>query len=135
MTHREDIEDVLGRYAHAYDDRDAEGVGATFAPDGVLSLQIAGGDPLGPWEGREAIVEMMAATLATQSDQRRHLASTFTLDSCDGERATARSYLTLVAVADGALTVLSTGRYVDEMARVDGAWLIARRHIALDLPY
>ncbi|WZH52425.1 MAG: nuclear transport factor 2 family protein [Nocardioides alkalitolerans] len=135
MTHRGDIEDVLNRYAHAYDDRDAEGVGATFAEDGQLSLRIGGGDLVGPWVGRAAVVEMMAATLATQDDQRRHLASTFTLDACDGGTARARSYLTLVAVAGGELRVLTTGRYVDELVDVDGAWLIRSRHIELDLPY
>lgn len=134
-THRGEIEDVLNRYAHAYDDRDAAAVGETFAEDGTLSLRIADGDLVGPFEGRAAIVAMMGDSLAGQADQRRHLASTLTLDRLDDETAAARSYLTLVSVAGGRLEVLSTARYEDTLTRVDGAWLIQSRHIALDLPY
>jgi len=134
-AHRGEIEDVLNAYAHAYDDRDAAAVGEAFAVDGTMSFRIADGDVIGPFEGREAIVAMMASTLAGQADQRRHLASTFTLDHVDGETARARSYLTLAAVADGKLEVLTTGRYEDELVRVDGAWLLSSRHLALDLPF
>ncbi|MFW6773905.1 nuclear transport factor 2 family protein [Nocardioides sp. CPCC 205120] len=133
--HRAEIDDLLNRYAHAYDDRDAAGVGATFAEDGELSLTIAGGDLVGPFVGREAIIAMMTGALAGQDDQRRHVASTLALDACDGTAAEARSYLTLVTIVDGALSVVSTARYSDRLRRVDGRWLLARRHIALDLPY
>lgn len=48
----------------------------------------------------------------------------------DGDRATGQAYWThLTSDGTGYGTVDFFGHYEDEMVKVDGAWLFARRHI------
>ncbi|MBY6412610.1 nuclear transport factor 2 family protein [Rhodococcus sp. BP-252] len=135
MTSRPGIENTLSRYALGYDDHHPEMIEASFTKDAVLSMKIADGDPIGPFEGIDAIMELMNGSAHAQSDQRRHLTTNILIDDLDAEHAKVVSYLSIVSVADGALTVLSCGKYEDEFTEVDGTWLISKRHIALDLPY
>ncbi|MFV0457513.1 MAG: nuclear transport factor 2 family protein [Actinomycetales bacterium] len=135
MSDRADIENVFNRYSLAYDKPDLDEMEACFTPDAVMSMRIAGGDLIGPFEGRDAIMTLMRDSLASQSDQRRHLTTNLVLRSQTESSASTESYLTLISVADGALTVLSTAVYVDELVKRDGQWLFTKRHIELDLPY
>lgn len=135
MCDRADIENVFNRYSLAYDKPDLDEMEACFTPDAVMSMRIAGGDLIGPFEGRDAIMTLMRDSLASQSDQRRHLTTNLVLRSQTESSASTESYLTLISVADGALTVLSTAVYVDELVKRDGQWLFTKRHIELDLPY
>ena len=132
---RAEIENVLGSYTFAYDENDMDAMAECFTADAVMTMRITDGDLIGPFEGRDAIVGLMEKSLASQSDQRRHLVSNVVVrDVADGT-ATVSSYLTLISIADERLTVLSTARYEDELTRENGAWRFSRRHVQLDLPY
>src|SRR5690606_357444 len=132
---RAEIENVLGSYTFAYDENDMDAMAECFTADAVMTMRITDGDLIGPFEGRDAIVGLMEKSLASQSDQRRHLVSNVVVrDLADGT-ATVSSYLTLISIADERLTVLSTARYEDELTRENGAWRFSRRHVQLDLPY
>ena len=135
MSSRPGIENTLSRYGLGYDDHHPEMIVASFTKDAVLTMKIADGDPIGPFDGIDAIMELMNGSAHSQSDQRRHLTTNILIDDLDAAHATVISYLTIISVADGKLTVLSTGKYEDEFVEVDGTWLIEKRHIALDLPY
>lgn len=135
MPDRGAIENVLNRYSLAYDENDMADMADCFAEDAVLTMSIQGGDLIGPFEGRAAIVKLMADSLASQNDQRRHLGTNLIVRGGDEDSAQAVSYLTLIAIQDDTLKVLSTGRYEDELVRQDGTWRLSKRHIALDLPY
>ena len=135
MVDRGAIENVLNRYALAYDEDDMPDMADCFTQDASFSMRIQDGDLIGPFEGREAIVKLMRDSLASQTDRRRHLTTNIVVSGDGDGRATASSYLTLVSVENGALTVLSSGRYVDELIQEGDAWRIAQRHLDLDLPY
>ncbi|MGV8873170.1 MAG: nuclear transport factor 2 family protein [Rhodococcus sp. (in: high G+C Gram-positive bacteria)] len=135
MSSRPGIENTLSRYGLGYDDHHPEMIVASFTKDAVLTMKIADGDLIGPFDGIDAIMELMNGSAHSQSDQRRHLTTNILIDDVDATHATVIAYLTIISVADGKLTVLSTGKYEDEFVEVDGTWLIAKRHIALDLPY
>ncbi len=136
MSARGDIENVLNRYSIAYDENDMTEMADTFADDAVLTMRIGDGDPIGPFEGKAAVMKLMTDSLASQSDQRRHVTTNLALRREDGTTAAVTSYLTLISVADGVARVLSTARYEDELrCEADGAWRFTKRHIQLDLPY
>jgi ketosteroid isomerase-like protein len=136
MSARGDIENVLNRYSIAYDDNDMVEMADTFTDKAVLTMRIAGGDLIGPFEGKDAVMKLMTDSLASQTDQRRHVTTNMAVRSEDGDSAKVSSYLTLISVQDGKATLLSTARYDDELIREeDGAWRFTKRHIELDLPY
>ena len=131
---RDEIENTLHRYALGLDDGDLTLVEGTFTPDAVLTLQVAGGEVTGPFQGREAILGMMRDAAHSQDDQRRHVTSNVIVD-VRGDDAESVSYLTIFSAQDGVLTALSTGKYEDKLVRTDAGWQLSQRHIALDLPY
>lgn len=135
MTARAEIENLLNRYSLAYDKPDMAVMAATFSDDAVMSLRIGGGDIIGPFDGKEAIMKLMTDSLASQSDQRRHLVTNLVIEKETDDEATVTSYLTLISVADGKASLLSTAVYEDEVRKDDGEWRFTKRHIELDLPY
>jgi 3-phenylpropionate/cinnamic acid dioxygenase small subunit len=135
MSARGDIENTFHRWALAYDERDLETMAACFTDDAVMTLRIGDGDLVGPFEGRDAIMGLMSSSLESQTDQRRHLTTNIIIRSEDGSKAVTESYLTLTAVENGTIRLVSTGRYVDELRNEDDTWRLSKRHIALDLPY
>lgn len=135
MSHRGEIENLLNRYALAYDENDMAEMAACFTEDAVLTMRVQDGDRVGPFEGREAIVQLMKDSLASQNHQRRHLTTNMVVRESNATAAKVASYLTLIAVQDGTARLLSTARYDDELVHVAGGWRFSSRHIALDLPY
>ncbi len=131
---RDKIENTLNRWALGYDDNDWALVADCFTDDAVFSMRIAEGEIIGPFEGREAIVAMMREASHSQEDQRRHVTSNLIIEE-HGDKATSVAYLTLFSARNGTLTPLSTGKYQDELVHTNAGWKLAKRHIALDLPY
>ena len=128
------IHELLGRGALAYDERDLPTLEAGFAEDASLSMRIAGGDLIGPFEGREAIMKLFTDSMAEQSDVRRHVISNIFFDE-SGANPVAISNLTLFATENGEISLLSAGLYRDTLVQTDGTWRIANRHIELDKSY
>lgn len=135
MSHRDAIENLMGRYTHAFDLDRLHEMKACFTEDAVMTMQIADGDLIGPFEGADAIVQMMTDAHDGQDDVRRHVVSNLVLSDVTETSARAVSYLTLLSIADGRVTLLSTGRYEDDLVNDGGQWSFAKRHVALDLPF
>ncbi len=117
------IQDMLARGAYAYDERDMKALEAGFATEAVMSMRIAGGDLIGPFEGREAIMGLMLGAMEQQTDVRRHVIANSFFDT-EGEHPIVTSVLTLLATEDGKASLLATGIYRDTVIEVDGAWRI-----------
>ena len=128
------IHELLGRGALAYDERDLQTLESGFTEDASLSMRIAGGDLIGPFEGRAAIMKLFTDSMAEQNDVRRHVVSNIFFDE-SGDNPVAISNLTLVATENGEIELLTAGIYRDTMTQVDGAWRISHRHIELDKSY
>ena len=129
------IEDLQARYLFAFDWSDAESYGNTFAEDGVLNFGW------GEFKGRQAIKGFLAqddgsgevSGLRTPEGERprigRHIISNIVV-KIDGDRATGRAYWTHMTTGPtGYGTVDFFGHYEDEMVKINGEWLFARRHI------
>ena len=128
------ISELLNRMAYYYDENHLDDLAACFATDAVMSMQIAGGDMVGPFEGRDTIMELYRGAKSSQTDVRRHDITNIMFDATE-DALGVTSYLTLFATENAETKLLTTGVYRDQVGQIDGEWKIARRHIDLDSAY
>jgi len=129
------IEDLQARYLFAFDFGDPEGYAGTFAPDGILDFgwgEIKGRDAIAKFivDGRKRTEEARAKTPAGQRPSvGRHIISNIVI-KVDGNKARAQAYWShMTSGADGRGGVDFFGHYEDELVKVNGDWLFARRRI------
>lgn len=129
------ISNLLFDYALAYDERDLDGLRACFIDDATFSWSIVNGPTGGPFEGVDSIVASNAASLASQSDRRRHVMTNVTIRG-EGDERMVRTYMSLSAIADRTFTPLTTGVYTDTVVKGDdGKWRFLSRALVCDLPF
>ena len=133
------IHELMGRAAYGYDERDLDVLTACFAKRAIMSMRIAGGDLIGPFEGRDAILGLMTSSMEEQTDVRRHVVSNLFFPEEDaeeeGDEPLVISNLTLFGTENGVTRLISAGIYRDRVALVDGRWQIVHRHLDLDAAY
>ena len=128
------ISELLTRMAYYYDQGHLDHLEASFSHNAVMSMQIAGGDVIGPFQGREDIMALYRDAKSTQTDVRRHDITNVFFDVADGVISTT-SYLTLFATEHGETKLLTTGIYRDIVEQSGGTWRVVKRHIDLDSGY
>jgi hypothetical protein len=121
LESRAEIAELLARYAFLIDDHEFDALGELFTPDARF------GSPGSTHVGREAIVanyrrlgDMYPITL--------HEARGFVLDFADDEHASGQ-VLGFSEQASERHTVITSFRYDDEYARLDGRWRFASRQV------
>lgn len=127
---REAIHDLMSAYAWAMDCGDADGVAATFTPDGVLREDVFA-EPV-RHTGREG-VRTWARHHFSHPDfaGRQHYVGHVRIEGSGDER-TVRSFAFVTKCSGPPPYVLRfLGSYEDTVVRQDGAWLFARRIIRL----
>ena len=129
------IEDLQARYLFAFDFGDPKGYAATFTPDGILDYgmgEIKGRETIAKFiqDGRKRTEEARAKTPAGKRPSvSRHIISNIVV-KIDGNKARGIAYWThMTSGDDGRGTVDFFGHYEDEMVKVNGEWLFARRRI------
>ncbi len=116
------IQLLYSAYCPAIDDADGDAFSACFTPDG--SLGGAGGDPLvGP------------VALSRFADRARpglrHVVTNVHVEG-EGDYAQGRAYLVAFSASGGVTSLLSTGRYRDELVRTARKWRFAARRFTPD---
>lgn len=129
------IQELMSRAAYALDEHDLDRIEKCFAPEASMIVRIAGQDDVGPFEGREAIMKLMADSIAVQTDRRRHIVSNLFFEEEGDTAATVISNLTLFATENGENRLITTGGYRDKVIKMGDDWLIADRDLSLDLPF
>jgi len=129
------IHELLNRAAYSFDERQMEMLEQCFTANASMLVDITGVGEVGPFEGREAIMQLMADTLAAQTDVRRHVISNFFFESEKKKSARVVSSVVVFSVENGEINVIISGIYRDDVARKDGEWRIAHRRLDLDLPF
>jgi SnoaL-like domain len=129
------IEDLQARYLFAFDFGDPEGYAGTFAPDGILDFgwgEIKGREAIAKFivDGRKRTEEARAKTPAGQRPNvGRHIISNIVI-KVDGNKARGQAYWShMTSGPDGRGGVDFFGHYEDELVKVNGEWLFARRRI------
>jgi len=116
---REAIRDLIARYAHAADDGRSADYAALFVPDGIMESQ---GNRVAGRDGLAALID------GIYDFSIKHLQLN-TAIQLDGDRATAQTDLQMLTMdPDGAWQISGCARYEDDLARVEGRWLFAKRN-------
>ncbi len=128
LAAREEIRELVARYAHHADGGRFDELVALFAETGLL--EIDGREPL---RGRQAILDFLADTRSSARESPaarsiRHHVSSLRIDVSGVESATGSSYF-LVVTEEGPD---HWGRYRDRYALSGGSWLFAVRQVRVD---
>ena len=120
---REQITEVLVRYATGIDTRDWELFRSCFTPD----VHADYGAGVGVWDDVGAITEYMTVMHQDMRDTK-HMLTNIVID-IDGTHATASTYVQAVLVVsdDPPLWYEPVGRYVDRLVRTRDGWRIRER--------
>ncbi len=122
LQDRQDVSDLLIRYATGIDRRDWDLLRTVFTPDCHLDY-----GEIGVWDGVEAVTEFMDVAHAA-AGYLMHRISNIVID-LHGDRATTRCYVDAwIMAADNNSGVNARGFYDDEIVRTDAGWRIARRN-------
>ncbi|HJQ85048.1 MAG TPA: nuclear transport factor 2 family protein [Candidatus Binatia bacterium] len=121
------IAEIMGRYCHALDLGRWEEFPHLFTDDCRLDF----GTLMGVFEGRDGVARFVE-TMRALGLFMRHYTTNLVVRG-DGERARAESYVLAVTGPPGSSSQ-TTGRYEDELVKVDGRWRIRIRRALLDTP-
>ena len=138
------ILEVVGRYAYAWDAKDARGYASWFTAGGLLEVYTRGRDePAIREQGREAI-ERWAAGIHNGTlpgmrapdprERTRHAPGVTVFDVLEADSAQTRTMLFETRVEGGGSTPVPqiAGVYSDEWRRTDEGWRLARRTLRMD---
>ena len=115
------IEALMVRYIDRIDANDPVGAAACFTETGI-------GIYWGEYRGRAAIAERLIGILDRFAVTSHHLSNVAAV--IDGDHATSLAYVYAFHRVAGTNEFLHYwGRWLDELERVDGAWLFARREV------
>jgi len=129
------IHELLAQAAYSFDERQLDVLEACFTAEASMLVNITGTGEVGPFEGREAIMGLMSATLDAQTDVRRHVISNMFFESEGKKKARVVSSLVVFSVEHGKIDVIISGVYRDDVVKVENSWKISHRHLDLDLPF
>ena len=136
MRDRVQIEDLMWRYTRALDTNDPDAYASMYTPDGPF------GRGANATKGREALRKMIADLRQRNSDARAkgqqtppmyHMTANERITFSDKDHARIEAYyITAIAAAgpNTPLRIVSVGRSVDDLVRVNGEWLIKTRNVA-----
>jgi len=118
---RQDISDLLVRYATAIDRREWPLLGTVFTDKCDVDYGV-----IGTWQTADAVIEFMEQAHAL-AGYTLHRLSNIAI-TLDGDRAVARTYINgLIMAGDNKSGVNANGFYDDEIVRTADGWRIARR--------
>jgi 3-phenylpropionate/cinnamic acid dioxygenase small subunit len=118
---RQDIAEVLLRYATGIDRRDWSVFRSAFTADCELDY-----GEIGTWNGVDAVTDFMEQSHAMAGHTMHRL--TNQVITVNGDRAEARTYVDgLIMAADNGSGVNAAGFYDDDLVRSAEGWRITRR--------
>jgi len=126
LLDKQQITEVLSRYAAAVDGKDYKGLDEVFVADATAYYGF--GDTI---KGRAAIADFVKATMVKTSTSQ-HLVGNVRI-TLDGDKATSKCYLQAILVGLGdykGQSVMLWGEYRDRLERRPEGWRIVHRELA-----
>lgn len=124
------IEELIARYNQSLDSGDYPKWVACWADDAIL-------DGIGKLLKGKAQIQAFADQYEDSTRSKINALKHYTiniLSKVEGDAATSSSYLQLVNTTDKGVKIIFTGRYEDDLRRVNGQWRFARRKLHQDIP-
>ena len=124
------IDELIARYNQSLDSGDYPTWVACWADDAIL-------DGIGKLLTGKAQIQAFADQYEGSTRSKINGLKHYTvniLSKVDGDAAKSNSYLQLVSTTDKGVKILFTGRYEDDLTRVNGQWHFARRKLHQDMP-
>lgn len=129
------IHELLARTVFGLDQRDPAMIEGCFTKEARFILEIKDAEAIPPFEGRDAIMKLMVDAMNAHQENRRHVISNIFVEEETADAATVVSTLAAFQAEHGKIGVMTSGVYRDHLRKIDGAWRIAVRHLALDVPF
>ena len=134
MVDELEIRNVISRLAHLADDGDVDEYVSLFTDDGVWQVLAGGSLPALPAKKGKAdikagVLERRAAGIQGPGTHTLHTLTT-TAVTVTGDRATARSYMNMMANTHTKPEVSIACIYNDEFAKQGDGWKLASRRIS-----
>ena len=153
MSERDEVVEVLARYARALEDRDADAVAELFVPDGTFQLFSRDGRGAyvpGPVvAGRERIRAMVGGGSLSSRRGMHYLTSDHIVE-ITGDEASLRAQFIAVesngdipsgdkwtagaSVLKGSYALTMVGRYESQLRKTGGRWQFAAHQVKHNLP-
>jgi len=128
------IAELIHTYAWGFDERRSELLRCCFTQDAVWHGTIGPDEPIEPVRGRDAIVSWLSGFWERQTDQRRHLIMSLSVDRMGDARAQATTSLLLTSV-EAELALVLTSFYRFTLVKHEGTWLIEELFEGCDIPF
>lgn len=129
------IAERIYRYGWGYDERNRELLADCFTEDAVWEGSVMGLEPVGPFEGRDAIVAFLCTFWDAQDDQRRHVFTNVVVDALSDTDATAHAYLVLTSAGDATFQPVTSGPYRLNFRKESDGWRITHLIGGWDAPF
>jgi 3-phenylpropionate/cinnamic acid dioxygenase small subunit len=126
-----DIRDLMVRYAESLDYGDNAAWAACFAPDGLFDVRMRG-EPMFEHRGTEALATFASGHSHAPDVYHKHFLSVPSITFDGPDRASARTYFTMLHERPAGPIVLVIGRYLDELLRIDSRWAFASRVVDME---
>jgi uncharacterized protein (TIGR02246 family) len=127
-TLRDEIENLLYRYARGFDEQNLDLLADCFTEDAqMVSAALV--------QGRPAIRDALTASRQARTDagqQPRHITTNIVIEPRGDEEAGVHSVFSLAVTSSEGVRLDAAGTYTDTVVRRDGRWFIARRHVQRD---
>lgn len=124
---RQDVAELLVRYATGIDRRDWELLRSCFTEDCDVDY-----GKIGVWHSAEEITAWMRETHAPCGHTMHRISNAAV--TANGDGVSARSYVdALIMLPDGRSGTRAAGFYEDDLVRTDDGWKIARRRFTMVL--
>jgi len=135
LDDRSAIQEVLHRYCWGFDERNIDMLSEVFGKDSQWEAIVMGETTVGPFVGKEQVLEWLTRFWNYQKDQRRHMIVNFVVEQLQENSATALGYLLLSGSSRSKSAVEVTGWYRIAFIKEDGAWRIHRLYAGFDAPF
>lgn len=133
LANRLMVLESASRYAIAYDERRLDVLESLFTESVTFSYRIGEG-PLSSENGRAGVIKWLGEVMESQSDQRRHVLGSMTVERLTDDEAVVIAYLAIYGVEKEA-QLITTGLYRFSMIKEDSRWKIDEAIDALDRPF
>ena len=130
-----EVQQCVNRYCWGFDDRRLDILTECFTNDGTWEATVMGEVCIGPFVGREKVLEWLTRFWKYQRDQRRHIFTNFIVDEYSGNEAVAYAYLQLVGSSDSASSFESAGFCRFDLRREGSRWAIRSLSAGFDSPF